>query len=98
MPRRGDTIVKNWSERGLDWLDFSDKVLFHIEDYTVPQYGDKGDDQVSKEFSPKDCITNIKRYCNRFGRNSRPDQEKLDLLKIAHWAQMCYDLMENKEE
>lgn len=32
------------SERGKDWLAFSAKVLAHIEEYTVPQYGDKGED------------------------------------------------------
>lgn len=84
------------SNRGSDWIEFSDNVLVHIENYTIPQYGDKGQDQVSQEFSPEDCITNIKRYCNRHGKNSRPGQDKLDLLKIAHYAQMLYDMLDKE--
>ena len=81
------------SERGLDWEEFSVKVYNHIENYTVPQYGDKGEDQCT-EFTRQDFETQIKKYANRMGKNSRPGQNKLDLLKICHYAQMLYDLIE----
>jgi hypothetical protein len=81
------------SERGLDWENFAIKVLNHIEIYTVPQYGDKGSDQCT-EFTRQDFETQIKRYTNRMGKNSRPGQDKLDLLKICHYAQMLHDLIE----
>ena len=32
------------SKRGQAWAIFSDMVAEHIENYTVPQYGDDGDD------------------------------------------------------
>ena len=75
------------SKRGEDWQKFSAEVLKHIEEYTVPQYGDKGEDQCT-EFTEQDFITQLKKYINRFGRNSRTGQDKLDLMKIAHYAQM----------
>ena len=81
------------SRRGIDWESFSFRVLDHIENYTVPQYGDKGSDQCT-EFTRQDFETQIKKYANRMGKNSRPGQDKLDLLKICHYAQMLYDLIE----
>ena len=81
------------SQRGKDWLIFSDLVLKHIECYTVPQYGDKGSDQCT-EFYEQDFITNLKRYLNRHGKNSRPGQNKLDKIKMAHYIQMLHDLIE----
>lgn len=75
------------SKRGADWQKFSEEIAIHIEQYTVPQYGDKGEDQCT-EFTEQDFITQLKKYINRFGRNSRPGQDKLDLMKIAHYAQM----------
>ena len=81
------------SKRLQDWCKFSSDVGSHIESYTVPQYGDKGDDQCS-EFDLQDFMTNIKRYANRAGKNQRPGQARLDMLKIAHYAQMASLLME----
>ena len=81
------------SKRGIDWIEFSYKVLNHIDTYTTKQYGDKGEDQCS-EFTRRDFETQIKKYANRMGKNSRPGQDKLDLLKICHYAQMLHDLIE----
>jgi len=81
------------SKRGEDWQKFSAEVFTHIEEYTVPQYGDKGEDQCT-EFTEQDFITQLKKYINRFGRNSRTGQDKLDLMKIAHYAQMLSEKVE----
>ncbi len=81
------------SIRGDEWEKFSYQVLYHIEAYAVPQYGDKGIDQCT-EFTTQDFQTQIKKYANRMGKNSRPGQDRLDLLKICHYAQMMYDLIE----
>ena len=83
------------SKRGEDWVEFSFKVVNHIDEYTVPQYGDKGEDQCT-EFTRQDFETQIKKYANRMGKNSRPGQDKLDLLKICHYAQMLHDLIEEQ--
>lgn len=76
------------SERGRDWIEFSKAVLYHIENYTVPQYGDKGNDQAS-EWSIEMLIEQTKKYANRYGRNSRQGQECLDFMKGAHYLQMA---------
>lgn len=76
------------SQRGQDWAEFSQKVLCHIENYAVPQYGDKGEDEAS-EYGSAEHILQAKRYLARYGKNSRPGQEILDLIKAAHYCQMA---------
>jgi hypothetical protein len=76
------------SQRGQEWASFSQEVLSHVETYTVPQYGDMPNDQASG-WTPEQCIESIRRYCNRYGRNSRDGQQELDLLKVAHYACIC---------
>lgn len=94
MPEQTDFCEdKNYSKRAFEWNNFSNVVLNHIENYTVPQYGDKGEDQCT-EFSESDFITQMKKYLNRYGKNSREGQEKLDLLKIAHYACMLYNKLD----
>jgi hypothetical protein len=78
------------SKRAMEWVNFSARVINHIEDYTVPQYGDLPDDQVS-EWTAAQCVENVKRYCNRFGKGQRGSEEELrDLLKMAHYACLAY--------
>jgi len=84
------------SKRGLDWCKFSKEVLLHIEEYTVPQYGDKGED-IASEYSAEHCVAQIKKYAARFGKNSRPGQDALDLKKIAHYAQMAHEALKGGE-
>lgn len=84
------------SQRGKAWLEFSARVLNHIENYTVPQYGDKGEDQVT-EYSPEECALQIKKYISRYGKNARQGQQELDLLKIAHYAQLTLEKLEEAE-
>jgi len=81
-------MEKQLSKRGQDWQEFAAKVLDHIENYTVPQYGDKGEDQAS-DFKSHDHVVQAKKYLNRYGKNSRPGQEVLDLVKTAHYSQMA---------
>lgn len=78
------------SKRGEAWALFAGEVFEHVENYTVPQYGDEGDDQVTS-WTAEDCIKQVQKYCNRFGKNARPGQERLDLLKAAHYLQMAAD-------
>lgn len=80
------------SKRGMDWLHFSDGVLNHIENYTVAQYGDKGEDLAST-YSAEECVKQANKYLARFGKNKRPGQEQLDLKKAAHYIQMAHDLI-----
>ncbi len=84
------------SNRGEQWDIFADKVLEHIENYTVPQYGDDPDDQV-EGWTAEQCIESIQRYINRFHRNARGPEERLrDMKKIAHYACLAYDKLLNE--
>lgn len=76
------------SMRGQEWLEFSIQVARHIDEYTVPQYGDKGDDMLD-EYTAEHCVQAIKKYCARFGKNARDGQDISDLIKISHYAQIA---------
>lgn len=76
------------AQRTKDWNEFAAKVADHIENYTVPQYGDAPNDNV-ESWSSQDCIAQIQKYAARFGANQRAGQEELDLMKIAHYAQLA---------
>ena len=67
-------------------LGFFLRVLDHIEDYTVPQYGDYPHDQMV-DASIEEVKGNIKRYLNRIGTNARGNVETIrDCHKMAHYA------------
>jgi hypothetical protein len=75
--------------RSEDWDLFSLEVHNHINTYTVPQYGDKGDD-LADDYTPEECINYIQKYAKRHKSNAREGQTELDLIKIAHYAQLAY--------
>lgn len=77
--------MPEYSNRGKDWLLFSMQVLNHIENYTVPQYGDAPDDQIEK-YSIETCLTQVEKYINRYGKVSE-DRQNRDFLKMAHYVQ-----------
>jgi len=76
-----------FSQRGKDWLKFAAEVLTHIEQYTVPQYGDVGEDQIT-EWTIEDCLKAVQKRVSRYGRQSREGQQELDFLKMAHEVQI----------
>lgn len=74
------------TNRGYEWRFFADMVLSHVENYTVPQYGDYPDDPIC-DFTDEEIIAQLKRYVNRAGTNVRGEAEsQRDLFKIAHYA------------
>ena len=80
------------------WDCFAAIVAMHIEEYTVPQYGDYPTDNLTN-FSVDDCLTQIGRYAARLKTNSRGEEETLsDLLKIAHYAGSAFLKMKGYEE
>lgn len=83
------------AQRTKDWNEFAAKVADHIENYTVPQYGDAPNDNV-EAWSAQDCIAQVQKYAARFGTNQRVGQEQLDLMKIAHYAQLAMDKQNRK--
>jgi len=85
------------SKRGQAWVQFSDMVLRHIEDYTVPQYGDEGDD-LAQDYTEEEAFRNITKLIRRFGRNARPAEQGRDFVKMAHWAQIAWYIWRRKDE
>jgi hypothetical protein len=72
-------------------MAFANTVQKHIDEYTVPQFGDAPDDQV-EQWSAEDCVKQIGKYAARFGKNQRGSTEQLrDMLKIAHYANLAYE-------
>ena len=67
------------------WRYFSGLVGDHIENYTVPQYGDHPDDQLC-DFTKRDIVVSLKRYLNRIDTNARGQTEsERDCFKMAHY-------------
>ena len=76
--------------RCLEWKHFSDIVMKHILDYTIPQYGDSPEDEV-ESWTPEMCIKAIQKYTKRFETSARGPYEVVrDMLKIAHFACLAY--------
>lgn len=83
------------TKRGIEFAIFAEEVAKHVNEYTVPQYGDKGNDKATN-YSPQRCIEEIEKYCARFGKNVRPGQELRDLMKIAHYAAITYSKLKEQ--
>lgn len=84
------------SERAIDWEKFSSKMHEHIETYTVPQYGDKGEDNITS-WSAEECFKQVDKYLKRRNTSRRPNEKLLDLLKACHYLQMGYDKLVEEE-
>jgi len=91
-----DFANRQYSERGKNWFQFAIKVLEHVEKYTVPQYGDKPNDQI-EEWSIEDCFKAVKKRMARFSRNSREGQQELDFMKMAHEIQIAAEKWEEAQ-
>ncbi len=84
------------SNRGMEWLQFSERVYTHIQLYTVPSYGDAPKDQV-ESWSDVECVKQIGKYVERYETNPRGRQECLrDLLKAAHYACLAWGKLYEK--
>lgn len=84
------TIYYNESLKAKMILDFTQILLDHIN-YSIKQYGDADTDIVST-WTPEKIITNVERYLKRFGKNSRPGQEKLDIVKMVDYLIRLYNM------
>ena len=87
--------MKELDTRATEWSEFADTVQEHIEEYTVPQYGQKGEDQLT-EWTAADCVKQINKYANRFGKNQREGQELMDLVKMAHYCAVAWIKLQEK--
>ena len=77
-------------KRVLEWLEYSEAVRKHIEDYAIPQYGDKPDDQV-EAWTAVQCVRQTGKYMARFESNIRGEQERIrDLFKSSHYECLAW--------
>lgn len=84
------------SKRGAEWVRFAQCVTDHVEEYTVPQYGDLPDDPVSG-YSDEMIVAHMQRYLNRYFTNMRSGAERQrDLMKVAHYA--CILFMRHRSD
>jgi dUTP pyrophosphatase len=67
---------------------FSGAMIQHIECYTVGQYSDYPDDPAAK-YSVNECLWQIQKYVTRHGKNARPGQDRVDMLKVGHYAALA---------
>ena len=90
-PEDNGNDVSDVSGREDEWMGFAGIVAAHVGGYTVQQYGDIGEDNVTN-WSAKDCEKQIEKYVKRFGSGARGfDEAQRDLLKIAHYACLTYN-------
>ena len=79
------------SKREWEMLQFGGLMCEHVGEYTVPQYGDLGEDNVTN-WSSRDCEVQIEKYVKRLRSNQRGFEDaQRDLLKIAHYAGIVYN-------
>ena len=76
------------SERAKQFQSFAHSVVAHIEQYTVPQYRDAPNDQIS-EWTIEECLKAVSKRLARYGRQSREGQQELDFKKMAHEIQIA---------
>jgi len=90
--KKGD--IMNLSKREEQFMQFEIIVGEHINNYTIPQYGDAPDDEVEK-WSAEQCVLAIQKYTKRFSSSQRGRLESLrDMVKIAHFACLAFYKME----
>lgn len=85
--------VEPQSNRAKAFNQFADKVINHIDGYTVPQYGDSPNDNV-ESWNSEDCYKQAEKYIKRRNTSRRPDEKKLDILKAVHYLQLAAEKME----
>ena len=86
------------AKRTEDFKAFALIVSKHIENYTVPQYGDAPDDPI-EDWTPAQCMDSVKRYVSRINSNQRGHLESLrDMVKIAHLACLAFEKLKPSVE
>ena len=87
----GECTHSPMSKREREMLEFGGLLCEHVGMYTVSQYGDMGEDNVT-DWSARDCEVQIEKYAKRFKSNQRGFEEmQRDLKKICHYACLAYN-------
>lgn len=96
--RKCDCDIDEQPYRLHEWYNFADNVSEHINNYTIPQYGDYPNDLLTS--TSNECIVHdMKRYLNRFGKGQRGCKEAMrDMLKIAQYAGVLYNRLQHPHD
>lgn len=74
------------TKRGGQFRAFAYDVAKHVDEYTVPQYGDMPGDMV-EEWTPTHVVHQMEKYLKRMRCNGRGNEDNiLSCKKIAHYA------------
>lgn len=72
--------------RGGQFCEFALNTVRHIDNYTVPQYGDAPNDMV-ETWTSTHVINQMQKYLKRMENNGRGDEDNiLSCKKLAHYA------------
>jgi hypothetical protein len=78
------------SKRGDEWVEFGAIVLKHVDEYSLSQYGDMGEDRFTT-MTCKEVMHDARKHFDRFGKGQRGTEEQLrDFKKIAHEVCVAY--------
>lgn len=76
--------------RLLMWYAVADMVADHVDTYTVAQYKDYPDDQLTG-WSTDEIWTQVQKYLNRRDSNARGEEEALrDIMKMIHYLSVIF--------
>jgi len=79
-------ILKTNTNRGMQFIAFSEDVLDHVDNYTVLQYGDAPNDMV-ETWTSTHVINQMQKYLKRMENNGRGEEDNLlSCKKLAHYA------------
>lgn len=87
--------MKATTIRGANWLKISERVLAHIENYTVPQYRDAPNDAI-EGWGIEECFKQVERYLARRNTSMRPKEKALDILKSINYLSLALEKMEKE--
>lgn len=85
------TLLNTTTNRGKQFAEFAADVVIHVDEYTIPQYGDSPDDMV-ETWTAEHVRNQMQKYLKRMDGNGRgSDDNLLSCLKIAHYAAILRD-------
>lgn len=73
------------------------EIVEHIDNYVAPRYGEYEWSELDK-YTVEDCVKHAQRYLTRFGKSSRPGEEKRDIVKAIHYLAAALHKMDDAPE
>lgn len=84
------------TKRAKNFQAFARRVVEHIDNYAVPQYGDAPHDSV-ETWTSGDCYRQVERYLKRRNTAVRQGEQRLDIMKMVHYLQLADEKLQREE-